>query len=92
MLASAFLTIAAAAEHARAPAPAGRIPLTRNEIVSLFTRLIIRPAHDTWHRMRWSSWRRRHQLDQIRRSCRVHAKLAETADGRPVQARFASLR
>jgi SRSO17 transposase len=61
MLASAFLTIAAAAEHARAPAPAGHIPLTRNEIASLFTSLIIRPAHDTWHRMRWSAWRRRHQ-------------------------------
>jgi SRSO17 transposase len=61
MLASAFLTIAAAAEHARAPAPAGHIPFTRNEIASLFTSLIITPAHDTWHRMRWSSWRRRHQ-------------------------------
>jgi SRSO17 transposase len=61
MLASAFLTIAAAAEHARAPAPAGHIPFTRNEIASLFTSVIITPAHDTWHRMRWSSWRRRHQ-------------------------------
>ena len=61
MLASAFLTIAAVAEHVRAPAPAGHIPLTRNEIASLFTSLITRPAHDTWHRMRWSSWRRRHQ-------------------------------
>jgi len=61
MLASAVLTIAAAAEHARAPAPAGHIPFTRNEIASLFTSLIITPAHDTWHRMRWSSWRRRHQ-------------------------------
>ena len=34
MLASAFLAIAAAAEHARAPAPAGQIPLTRNEIAA----------------------------------------------------------
>jgi hypothetical protein len=47
MLASAFLSIAAVAEHVRAPAPAGHIPLTRNEIASLFTSLIIRPAHDT---------------------------------------------
>ena len=61
MLASAFLTIAAAAEHARAPAPAGHIPLTRNEIASLFASLIIKPAHGPWHRMRWSAWRRRHQ-------------------------------
>jgi SRSO17 transposase len=61
MLASAFLTIAAVAEHVRAPAPAGHIPLTRNEIASLFTSLITRPAHDTSHRMRWSNWRRRHQ-------------------------------
>jgi hypothetical protein len=32
MLALAFLTIAAATEHTRHPAPAGQIPLTRNEI------------------------------------------------------------
>jgi hypothetical protein len=61
MLASAFLTIAAVAEHVRAPALAGHIPLTRNEIASLFTSLIIRPAHGTCCQMRWSSWRRRHQ-------------------------------
>ena len=36
MLALAFLTIAAATEHARRPPPAGQIPLTRNEIASLF--------------------------------------------------------
>ncbi len=36
MLASAFLAITAAAEHARNPGPAGQIPLTRNEIASLF--------------------------------------------------------
>jgi SRSO17 transposase len=61
ILASAFLTVAAVAEHARSPAPAGHIPLTRNEIASLFTSLVIRPAHGTPHRMRWSNWRRRHQ-------------------------------
>jgi hypothetical protein len=32
MLASAFLTIAAATERARGPDPAGHIPLTRKEI------------------------------------------------------------
>jgi SRSO17 transposase len=61
MLASAFLTIAAASEHTRSPAPAGHIPLTRNEIARLFTALIIQPATGTWHRLRWSAWRRRHQ-------------------------------
>ena len=37
MLATAFLTIAAATEHARRPAPADQIPLTRNEIAGLFS-------------------------------------------------------
>jgi SRSO17 transposase len=58
MLALAFLTIAAT-EHTRHPAPAGQIPLTRNEIVGLFAALIIQPAHDA--RLRWSAWRRRCQ-------------------------------
>jgi hypothetical protein len=59
MLATAFLTIAAA--HARSQAPAGQIPLTRNEIAHLFATLIIQPARNAWHRLRWSTWRRRHQ-------------------------------
>jgi SRSO17 transposase len=61
MLASALLTVAAAAERTRNPHPDGQIPLTRNEIASLFAHLITRPAHNTRHRMRWSAWRRRHQ-------------------------------
>jgi SRSO17 transposase len=61
MLALAFLTITAATEHARSPAPAGQIPLTRNEIAALFTKLVIQPVRDAWHRLRWSTWRRRHQ-------------------------------
>jgi SRSO17 transposase len=61
MLALAFLTITAATEHARSPAPAGQIPLTRNEIAALFTKLVIQPVRDAWHRLRWSIWRRRHQ-------------------------------
>ena len=44
MLAHAFLTIAALAEHARAPSPAGRIPLTRNEISHLFAVLLLTPG------------------------------------------------
>jgi hypothetical protein len=61
MLAAAFLTVAAAAERARKPQPDGQIPLNRNEIASLFTHLVTRPAHDTRYRLRWSAWRRRHQ-------------------------------
>ena len=60
MLAAAFLTIAAATEHARQPAPAGQIPLTRNEIAHLLATLTS-PARDARHRLRWSRWRRRHQ-------------------------------
>jgi hypothetical protein len=59
-LAAAVLTIAAASEHARQPAPPGQIPLTRNEIAHLLATLTS-PAHDARHRMRWSRWRRRHQ-------------------------------
>ncbi len=60
MLALAFLSIAAATEHAHPP-PAGQIPLTRNEIAALFSTLIIDPVKDARHRLRWSAWRRRHQ-------------------------------
>jgi hypothetical protein len=58
MLALAFLTVAALAEHAQPP-PAGMIPLTRNEIAHL-TGLVTWPG-DAGHRLRWSAWRRRHQ-------------------------------
>jgi SRSO17 transposase len=60
MLACAFLTIAAAAEHAQPP-PAGLIPLTRNEVARLAATLTIQPARDTRRHLRWSLWRRRHQ-------------------------------
>jgi SRSO17 transposase len=60
MLALAFLSITAATEHA-SPPPQDQIPLTRNEIAALFSALIIEPAHDTRHRLRWSTWRRRRQ-------------------------------
>jgi len=61
MLALAFLSIAAATEHACRPPPPGQIPLTRNEIATLFATLVIEPARETRHRLRWSAWRRRHQ-------------------------------
>ena len=60
MLALAFLTIAALAEHAQPPPP-GLIPLTRNEIASLFASVITSPGHSAGHRLRWSAWRRHHQ-------------------------------
>jgi SRSO17 transposase len=60
MLAAAFLTITAAREHTRQPAPAGQVPLTRNEIAHLLATLTS-PARDARYRMRWSRWRRRHQ-------------------------------
>lgn len=60
MLALAFLTVGAAAEHTRPP-PDDQIPLTRNEIAALFSALIIGTVKDTRHRLRWSAWRRRCQ-------------------------------
>jgi SRSO17 transposase len=60
MLALAFLTIVAATEHT-SPPPEDQIPLTRNEIAALLSTLIIEPAHDTRHRLRWSACRRRRQ-------------------------------
>jgi SRSO17 transposase len=61
MLAAAFLTITAAAEHASQPPPCGQIPLTRNEIARLLTTLITQPTSCTRHHLAWSTWRRRHQ-------------------------------
>jgi hypothetical protein len=61
MLAAALLTIAAAAERRRDPDPDGQIPLTRNEIAGLLAALAIKPLDSPGHRLRWSSWRRRHQ-------------------------------
>jgi SRSO17 transposase len=58
MLAVAFLTVAAAAEHANPPPP-GMIPLSRNEIAHLTAALLPQPARA--QRARWSAWRRRHQ-------------------------------
>jgi SRSO17 transposase len=60
LLALAFLTIAAATEHATPP-PEDQIPLTRNEIAALFSTLITGPVTGTRHRLRWSTWRRRQQ-------------------------------
>jgi hypothetical protein len=60
-LAAAVLTIAAALERARTSGPPDQIPPTRNEIAHLLSGMMIGPALDASHRMRWSRWRRRHQ-------------------------------
>ena len=73
MLALAFLTIAAAAEHAQPP-PAGLIPLTRNEIARLAAAVIIQPARDAPSRLNWSAWRRRHQYTA--RACHYQRQAA----------------
>jgi SRSO17 transposase len=61
MLAFAFLAVLAATQRTRNPAPEGLIPLTCNEIHHLLNVLSTRPVRDLWHRLRWSTWRRRHQ-------------------------------
>jgi SRSO17 transposase len=61
MLALAFLTIAAVTEHHQQDAPAGFIPLTRNEIARLAVSLTSPAAVLTVSQLRWSAWRRRHQ-------------------------------
>jgi SRSO17 transposase len=73
MLALAFLSVTAAAEHAQPPPPE-LIPITRNEIAWLLEPLITGPAHDLRHRIRWSTWRRRHQYHA--RACHYQRQAA----------------
>lgn len=61
MLAHAFLSVMTADEQTDRPAPAGLIPLSRNEIRHLFTQLLSRRRSDSIHILQWSLWRRRHQ-------------------------------
>jgi SRSO17 transposase len=74
MLALAFLSVTAAAEHVQPPPP-GLIPITRNEIAWLLEPLIAGPAHDLRHRIRWSLWRRRHQYHA--RACHYQRQAAD---------------
>ena len=76
MLAAAVLTITAATEHARGPAAAGQIPLTRNEIARLLAALTAQPDRDARHRLRWSQWRRRHQ--HRARTCHYQRQIPKT--------------
>jgi SRSO17 transposase len=68
MLAHAFLTVTAATE----PRPEGPslTRITLNELRHLFTALLNRPPHDQPHLLRWSQWRRRHQMRA--RACHYH--------------------
>jgi hypothetical protein len=61
MLAYAFLVVVVRTKRTQHPPPPGVIALTGNEIAHLFTALVLRPAGDALHRLRWSWWRRRHQ-------------------------------
>lgn len=61
MLAYAFLAVLAATERLRQPPPHGLIPLTCNEIHHLYNVLTTGPISNLRHRLRWSTWRRRHQ-------------------------------
>ncbi|MGH9258456.1 MAG: IS701 family transposase [Acidimicrobiales bacterium] len=61
MLAHAFLVVAAVTERICRPPPPGLIRLTCNEVQHLYAALVARPAADAAHRLRWSTWRRRHQ-------------------------------
>jgi hypothetical protein len=61
MLAYALLAVVASTEQADIPTPQGLIALTCNEIHRLFNTLIVKPIRDLRHRLRWSTWRRRHQ-------------------------------
>jgi SRSO17 transposase len=76
MLAAAVLAIATAAERRHAPPPDGQIPLTRNEIATLFASLIIQPPASTRHRLHWSTWRRRHQYRA--RQCHYQRQAAQS--------------
>ncbi|MFD8968926.1 IS701 family transposase [Streptomyces sp. NPDC059568] len=67
LLAHAFLAITTALERRNqaqsddGTSPDELIPLTCNEIQRLFTALIVQPVRELAHRLRWSTWRRRHQ-------------------------------
>jgi SRSO17 transposase len=60
MLAHAFLAVTAATERSQ-PVPDELIPLTCNEIQHLLNAHATPPVPNRHHRLRWSTWRRRHQ-------------------------------
>jgi hypothetical protein len=75
MLALAFLTVLAATDRARQPTPSGLISLTRSEVERLFAALFAVGVADMGHRLRWSTWRRRHQARS--RTCHYQRQAAQ---------------
>jgi SRSO17 transposase len=75
MLAHAVLAIAALGERTRDLVPPGLVPVTCNEVQHLFAALLVRPAGDRDHRLRWSAWRRRHQARA--RTCHYRRQAAQ---------------
>ncbi|WP_081539847.1 MULTISPECIES: transposase [Kitasatospora] len=59
---NAQVAVVRADEHVHNPAPESLVPLSCDEIQRLFITLIVRPVHDAAHRLRWSDWRRVHQV------------------------------
>jgi hypothetical protein len=75
MLAYAFLVVVALTERDQRSPPPGMIALSCNEIAHLFAALVLRPAGDWLHRLRWSIWRRRHQARA--RTCHYRRQAAQ---------------
>jgi hypothetical protein len=75
MFAHALLIVAALTERTRHPSPFGLIGLTCNELQPLFAALVARPSGDLDHRVRWSVWRRRHQVRA--RGCHYRRQAAQ---------------
>jgi hypothetical protein len=62
--------VLAASDRTQHTPPTTLISLTCNEVQHLFAALLVRPADDLGHRLRWSWWRRRYQARA--RACRYH--------------------
>jgi hypothetical protein len=75
--AHALLVVLAATEHIHAPAPAGLIALTCNEIRRLFAIYVIEPGRARACPNARSHWRRRHQ-HRARTSHYQHQEAAQT--------------
>jgi hypothetical protein len=74
MLAYAFLVVARTERGQHPPSP-GVVALSCNEIAHLFAVVVLRPAADHRHRLRWSWWRRRHQARA--RACHYRRQAAQ---------------
>jgi hypothetical protein len=80
-----YLPVLAITTRATGTTPIDRILMTRKEIRHLFAALLIRPTHDIWHQLRWSTWRRRHQ----HRAKTSHYQRRNTKPSEPAVVRYA---